>query len=105
MKKMTLLLGALMIMSLGADAAPVMPASSQAFFNNAGTNFSHDMQNLNLKRQEFEGAVNYKQQMHRQAIDEQNQETFQQIRNRTTQQGNLQFVQTSDGRIIIKRID
>ena len=102
---MILLLGALMIMPLGADAAPVISPEGQAFFNTAGTKFSHDMQNLNRQRREFEGAVNYKQQMRRQAADEQNQETFQQIRNRTTQQGNLQFVQTSDGRIIIKRID
>jgi hypothetical protein len=105
MKKMILLLGVLMMLPICVNAAPVVTTPAQVFYNTAGTTFSHDMQNLNRQRQEFEGAINYKQQMRRQAADEQVQETFEQIRNRTTQQGNLQFVQTSDGRIIIKRID
>jgi hypothetical protein len=104
MKKMFLLLAAIMLVPSTCMANPVMPAG-QVIFNNAGANFSHDMQNLNRQRREFEDTVNYRQEQHRQAAQEQVQQTFDQIRNRTTQQGNLQFVQTSDGRIIIKRVD
>ncbi len=113
MKKTGLLLaGAFLISILAANAidiAPTAPGLSNMYgfgMYNSGTSNTHEMQMLNMQRREFENSVNYKKEQRRQQADEQVQNTFEQIKDRTNNaQGNLQFVQTQDGRIIIKRVN
>lgn len=74
-------------------------------YQDAGTNYSHDIQLMNRQRREFENSVDYKTQKRRQEADQQVQDTFSRIQNGTNAASGMEFTQGEDGSIIIKQAE